>query len=310
MFSVSVCCRGLIFTSPFPWRIGIVGFMAFPELLKGEAEEMENALKRLSEDPFFQVHELGPMSRELWVKACKIFNGKTLVRCLQPDILGQRLDIGSRSRSERRKAVNYIISEMEKAAELGLKTIAICGGSDPGPDRREEAFRNTLDSLRRICRSAAKMKLNVAFEAFDREYDRRLLTGPAEETAALLREVRQSYKNIGLLWDLSHAPMLQETPQVLERVKDVLVHIHIGCAKRVNKGLIDSHPVFYTPGAVNGVEEVAELLKVLYKIGYSGAVSFEVKPEPQQTSLEIINTAKGVLITAYYRALESILGII
>ncbi|RLI24366.1 hypothetical protein DRO57_06945, partial [Candidatus Bathyarchaeota archaeon] len=97
-------------------------------------------------------------------------------------------------------------------------------------------------------------------------------------------------------------------PSVLEEVNDVLVHIHIGCAKKVDDGFLDSHPGFYTPGAVNGIDEVAELLKTLYRIGYTGAVSFEVKPEPTQTSLEIVNTAKGVLVTAYYKALESILS--
>ena len=308
MFSVSTCRKNVLFTTPFPWPIGVVGFMAFPELTTGSNEEKEKALKILAGDPFFCVHELGPLDDEMWAKAKEMFKGKTLVRSLQPDILGQKLDIGSTDRSERRKAVKYITGEIEKAAKLGLKTVAICSGPDPGPAKRDEAVRNTLDSLRTICRTAAKLGLKVVLEVFDRDYDKRLLMGPTKEAVETLRTLRADYGNIGLLWDLSHAPMLNETPSVLEEVSDLLVHIHIGCAKKIDDGFLDSHPGFYTPGAVNGIDEVAELLETLYKIGYTGAVSFEVKPEPTQTSLEIVNTAKGVLVTAYYKAVESILS--
>lgn len=308
MFSVSVRRKNMLLTAQFPWPVGLVGFMAFPELMTGSKEEKERALRALAEDPFFHIHELGPLEDELWAEAKKMLDGKTVVRCLQPDILGQKLDIGSTDRSERRKAVKYVTDEIEKAAKLGLKAVAMCSGPDPGPAGRDEAVRNTLDSLRTICRSAAKHNLKVVFELFDRDYDRRLLMGPTKEAVDILRTLKAEYGNIGLLWDLSHAPMLHESPSVLEGVVDLLAHIHIGCAKKTDKGFLDSHPGFYTPGAVNGVDDVAELLKTLYRIGYTGAVSFEVKPEPTQTSLEIVNTAKGVLVTAYYKALESILS--
>jgi sugar phosphate isomerase/epimerase len=106
---------------------------------------------------------------------------------------------------------------------------------------------------------------------------------------------------------LSHAPLLNEKPSDLSAARECLLHVHIGCAKRLPDGrLVDAHPGFYRPGAVNGVEEVAELLKVLLDIGYRGAVSFEVKPEEGQGWREPVEAAKSVLYTAFAKVVESV----
>jgi hydroxypyruvate isomerase len=55
---------------------------------------------------------------------------------------------------------------------------------------------------------------------------------------------------------------------------------------------------------VNSEPDLARLLQVLLEIGYEGMVGFEVKPEPDQTSEEIVATAKGVLIGAYQRVVS------
>jgi hypothetical protein len=68
---------------------------------------------------------------------------------------------------------------------------------------------------------------------------------------------------------------------------------------------VDWHPGFYRPGAVNGVEEVRELLRVLLELGYRGAIGFEVKPEEGQHWLEPVMSAKGVLYTAFSQLAES-----
>jgi sugar phosphate isomerase/epimerase len=103
------------------------------------------------------------------------------------------------------------------------------------------------------------------------------------------------------MWDLSHAPMLGESPEDLRRAKGFLAHIHVGCSKKTDGTYVDSHPGFYVKGAVNSEDDVARLLQVLLEINYDGMIGFEVKPEPQQTSEEIVNTAKGVLTSAYQK---------
>ena len=80
--------------------------------------------------------------------------------------------------------------------------------------------------------------------------------------------------------------------------------IHIGCSKKVGEKLYDWHPGFYRPGAINDERDVARLLRVLLDIGYTGAVSFEVKPEEGQLPMEVVYTAKSVLERAFQIVLE------
>ena len=102
--------------------------------------------------------------------------------------------------------------------------------------------------------------------------------------------------------------MLGERPDDLRRAAPYLAHIHVGCTKRMPSGeLRDWHPGFYRPGALNGVEEVMELIRVLNEVGYEYAVGFEVKPEEGQEWLEVVNAAKGVLYTAFARYVYELL---
>jgi sugar phosphate isomerase/epimerase len=151
---------------------------------------------------------------------------------------------------------------------------------------------------------AEKYKTFVLLETFDRSYDKKLLIGPIEEGKKIIEEVRKSHKNIGLLWDLSHAPMLNESPSILLKYGEVVSHIHVGCTKRVSETMKDWHPSFYRGGAINDVNSVIELLEALNKINYRGALSFEVKPEEGQHPQEAINVSKGILVTAFLKYLE------
>ncbi len=159
-----------------------------------------------------------------------------------------------------------------------------------------------------MCEYAHDKKVRVALETFDRDFDKRLLIGPLDEAIEVVTKVKARCDNIGLMWDLSHAPLLGETPKDLKRAASLLEHIHIGCAKKSNGTYLDSHPVFYTKGAVNSESDVEMLLNMLLSINYRGMVGFEVKPESYQTSEEIIATSKGVLLGAYQRVVTSSLS--
>ncbi len=298
MFSVDLKVKGLLFSSRFPWKVGIVSFMAYPEMMAGKGDVVGN-IKTLAEDPFFDGVEVCRLTEEQWREIKKFMDGKIVARGMQPDILTRKINLNSSESNIRSEAVNLVKREVERAASMGINRLAVCSGPDPGSERRGEEKELLIDSLSDICGYASKRGIEIFLEAFDRDWDKKLLIGPLSEAADVVRKVRKEHDNISLMWDLSHAPMLDEKPWMLEEVKDVLGHIHIGCAKKVGDRYIDSHPVFYTAGAVNGIGEVAELLRTLLKIDYKGMVSFEVKPEDDQTAEGIIATAKGVLISAY-----------
>jgi sugar phosphate isomerase/epimerase len=61
--------------------------------------------------------------------------------------------------------------------------------------------------------------------------DKRALIGPAESALAIARAVRRDCPNFGLMVDLSHIPLLGESPkEALVPVREHLMHIHIGNA--------------------------------------------------------------------------------
>ncbi|RLF18957.1 MAG: sugar phosphate isomerase/epimerase [Thermoprotei archaeon] len=305
-FMITLKKKGEELYLKFPWKVGIVLFMAFPETTKGE--NVEDAIKHIASDPFFDLIEIPPYKEEVLKQIVNLAHeeGLDVALALQPEILSKGLDIASLEENKRANALKVLKDMIELAHRVSISSVALCTSKDPGPENREKALSLLRESLKELCKIAANHNIKLILEVFDRDYDRKLLLGPTREAIDVIRDVREEYENIGLLWDLSHAPMLNETPQILKECADILYHIHIGCAKKVDEGFKDTHPGFYVAGAVNGVEEVAELLQVLHEIGYRGAVSFEVKPEEGQSSLEVVNCAKGVLLHAASLAFKRI----
>jgi hypothetical protein len=52
---------------------------------------------------------------------------------------------------------------------------------------------------------------------------------------------------------------------------------------------------------------VAALLQTLFEIRYGGIVAFEVKPEEQQTSQQVLDTSKGTLMSAFQEMISKTL---
>jgi sugar phosphate isomerase/epimerase len=306
-FAITLRRKGIPLVAEFPWKISIVGAMAYPRMAQGGSAATEDLLKIL-QDSFFDAVEVPAIEFPNWNQVLQQLGETTLVRSLQSYIITNGLDFSSSDSAKRQEAIGKIRNEIDSAAYHGMKMVGICSGPDVGAAERRKAKENLVQSLIEICQHGFQRNVMVALETFDREWDKKLLVGPLDEAAEIVAEVRKKCPNIGLMWDLSHAPMLNETPAVLKRWPSLLKHIHVGCAKRIDGKYLDTHPGFNTNGAVNSEEDVASLLKVLLDIDYQGMVGFEVKPEPQQTSETIVTTAKGVLAGAYQRVLTESLG--
>jgi len=298
VFSLDIKVRHLPITVRFPWKIGIVSFMACPSLMRGEGD-VAGELLRIADDPFFDAVEICAVTGDQWGKVKGDVSRLAVGRGFQPDILSGKINLNSLDDSERKQAVEKLKEEIRKLGERGIKVVAVCSGPDPGERQRRAATQRLVDSLNELCEEALRLGVTVLLEAFDRIYDKKLLIGPIDEAAEVIRAVRKNHENIGLMWDLSHAPMLSENPSDLRRARDVLSHVHIGCAMKKGKTMLDTHPVFHSDGAVNTERDVAELLKVLLDVGYSAVVSFEVKPGEGQTTEEAIEMSKKVLKDAF-----------
>jgi sugar phosphate isomerase/epimerase len=294
--------------------LSIVHFMAFPETIGGEGPIVETVSK-IAEDPFFSGIEIG------WIKDPKT---RAVTRAVldhshikvgygaQPSLLLQGLNLNSLDDAERKKAVDQLKANVDEAAEIGARRVGFLSGKDPGGADRPAALEALVKSVKEVCAYAQDRGIALTCETFDREIDKKCLIGPSDYAAEFARVVREDYPDFGLMYDLSHQPLLfEEAEPALTLLKDVLVHTHIGnCVVDPDTpGYGDLHPRFGWPGGCNDVDELVEFLRALFKIGYLAEgeeerpwVGFEVKPQTaEETSEQIIAGTKRVWQEAWSR---------
>jgi len=291
-------------------RLGIVHCMAFPSA-GGDTRVLMDSMRRIALDPFFQsieiTHIADPDLRKQ-VKQMLALAKVSVGFAAQPLVLGGGLNINSLDEDVRARSVASLKGFLDEAKEMGAETFEILSGKDPGPESRGRAVQALVDSLKELCQYSREIGgPTIVAEVFDCEIDKCALLGPAAMAARVGGEVASSYNNFGLLVDLSHIPLLGESPaQALQPVKDYLHQVHLGNAV-VEKGMPghgDQHPAFGTPGGVNDVPELAEFLKELFNIGFLGGersplVGFEIKPMEGQDPELVIANAKRVFNQAW-----------
>jgi sugar phosphate isomerase/epimerase len=294
-------------------KVGLIHFMAFPQVMRGEGPILET-LQKIAEDDFFTAVEVS------WIKDAKVrekakklleMSHLTVAYGAQPRLLINNLNLNSFNEEERKMAVREIKAGVDEAYEIGAKSLAFLSGKDPGEEGREQALKLLISSIKEICDYAkSKGNLKITLEIFDRDIDKKCLIGPANEARKLAAEIRKEFDNFGLMVDLSHLPLLNETPaQAIMPIKDYLVHAHMGnCIMRDKEhpGYGDQHPRFGIAGGENDTEELVVFLRTLLKIGFLNdknppIVSFEVKPLAGETSEVVIANAKRVLKEAWAR---------
>ena len=294
-------------------KVGLIHFMAYPQVMKGEGPILET-LQKIAEDDFFTAVEVS------WIKDAKVrqkakklleVSHLTVAYGAQPRLLVKKLNLNSLDEVERKEAVNEVKAGIDEAYEIGAKALTFLSGTDPGSQEREQAIKLFISSAKEICAYAkSKGDLGITLEVFDQEIDKKCLIGPTKDARRVAEEVRKEFDNFGLMVDLSHLPLLGETPaQAIMPVKDYLVHAHMGnCIMRDKEhpGYGDQHPRFGIKGGENDVKELTEYLKVLLDIGFLNPqnppmVSFEVKPLADESSEVVIANAKRVLREAWAR---------
>lgn len=300
-----------------PWsdyfRLGIVHFMAYPEVGSDESR-MLPTIAAVAADADFEVVELkgvsDPSLRREIRRLCESAH-LSVAYGAQPTVLGRRLNPNSLDEAERLHALQVLKQAVDEAVEMGAQGFALLSGIDPGEERRALACQALENSLVELCRYAdEKASLPVVLEVFDRSIEKNALVGPTALAAEIASRVRQQVENFGLMVDLSHLPLLNETAaEALTAAADYLVHAHIGnCVMRDPKHAAygDYHPRFGIAGGENDVPELAEYLRWLFRVGYLGGsgserpiVSFEVKPMPGEKSEAVIAGAKRTLAAAW-----------
>jgi sugar phosphate isomerase/epimerase len=291
-------------------KMGIVHFMAFPELGSGRGP-WEETVKHIAVDPFFSAieitHIVDEEQRRRVRDMCRLAQLEIGFGA-QPAILGQGLDLNSLDKNRRQQAVAKLKELLDEACFMGATSFAVMSGKDPGRDRRPEAIQALALSLGELCAYSAEQNgPKVIAEVFDFDVDKCCLIGPAPLARELAEAVCREHDNFGLLVDLSHIPLCRESPkQALEPVKEFLAAAHLGNAV-LDQALPcygDYHPIFGTPGSANDIPETVDFLRTLVEIGFLDGqkrpmVSFEIKPMEGQDPLLVIANAKRVMQQAW-----------
>jgi sugar phosphate isomerase/epimerase len=294
--------------------MSIVHFMAFPQCMGGEGPIVETVSK-IAEDPFFGGIEVGWIRDPAVRAATRAVLDAAHIKVgygAQSALLVQKLNLNSLDQAERGRAVDQLKRSVDEAAELGAARVAFLSGRDPGDADRPAALEALIRSTLDVCAYARDRGIALTCEVFDRDIDKKCLIGPSSYAAEYARAVRADYPGFGLMYDLSHRPLLFEDAEAaLTEVKDVLVHIHVGNAvvDSGKPGYGDLHPRFGWPGGANDVPELVDFLRGLFKIGYLAAgearpwVGFEIKPQAAgETSELVIAGTKRVWQQAWSRA--------
>ena len=297
--------------------MSIVHFMAFPSVMSGTGPIAES-ISKIAEDPFFGAIEitsvLDPKEREAVRNVIDASNIKVGFGS-QPLILRGGLNLNSLDDPEREAAVKALKAYIDEAAELGAKRFAFLSGRDPGDNDRSAALEALIHSTKELCAYGMEKGMAITCETFDRLIDKKALIGPAELACEYAAAVRPEYPNFGLMYDLSHQPLLfEESQKALKLLAPYLVHIHVGnCVlDKDTAGYGDSHPRFGWPGGCNGVDELAQFITGLLDSGYLGHhsddqpwVAFEVKPQSEkETSAQIVAGSKRIWQEAWRRTMR------
>ncbi|MFH1084169.1 MAG: TIM barrel protein [Chloroflexota bacterium] len=278
--------------------LSIVHFMIYPEVMGGSGPVAET-LTKLAVDDFLggvEITAIKDAQERAKVRAISAQSGLKLGFGAQPVLLMGKLSLNDLDAAGRQRAVAAIKACMDEAAEMGCQRLAVLTGPDPGDAQRERALDYLADSVKTLCAHGRERGVGLTIETFDRDVDKKSLLGPSDLSAQFARRIRADYPEFGLMYDLSHMPLLNETALgALTTLKDYLVHIHVGnCVKIPGKpGYGDLHPRFGYPNSENDVPELTEFLGTLFKIGYLSAegapgarpwVGIEVKPQGDETS--------------------------
>jgi sugar phosphate isomerase/epimerase len=302
-------------------HIGIVHFMAFPHAARDPKVALET-VSEIANDEFFQVIELTHIPDDQVRKQIrKVLEDAHMEVgfAAQPILLWNKLNPCSLDDNERSKAVDALKEAVDEAYQLGAVIMGMLSGPYPGDEHKSVAMEKLVESIVSVCQYAqekapsGRKPLTITLESFDRDVDRKCLIGPSTDAAEVAERVKERVDNFGICIDLSHLPLLNETPEdCMANLGEHLIHVHVGnCVKQPSHPLYgDQHPPFGVEGGENDVEELRVFIEALIYSGYLRRsvptklpwLTFEIKPLPDQDIKTVLAATKRVFYEAWSKS--------
>lgn len=290
------------------FKVGLIHFMAWPEVMKGSGPVAQTLMNILT-DEYFDAVEISWIQDDQErrrVRDLLAQSHMTVCYGAQPRLLTTGLNPNDLSEPGRRAAEQTLLAAIDEADYLGAGGIAFLSG--PWQEKtREQSYAQLIKTTKNLCAYAQQKGMKVELEVFDYDIDKKALIGPAPYAAQFAAEIRNQYDNFGLIVDLSHLPLTYEEPSfALRTLSPYITHLHIGNAvtKKGAPAYGDAHPRFGFPNSANDVEQTLAFLRACRDEGLMNAqeplvLSFEVKPWDNEESAIVVANAKRVLNRAW-----------
>ena len=200
----------------------------------------------------------------------------------------------------RENAFVCMCRHIDYAAEAGSPLVVVTGCADQGPERREELVKRYAEYFLKVCAYAKQYNIRILIEPIERHRLKRLLWGPTKECAAFIRDMRaQGADNGGLMMDIAHLPLMEETvDQAIADYGEIgFEHVHVGDAVLDESSPFYGHthpPLGVRCGTFSQTDLEEQFVK-LFECGFipkqagekRASLSLEVRPYPgvsQRTS--------------------------
>lgn len=308
-----------MFFKDYQTDVGIVSFMAYPEITKDE-QTVEEKIKKIVTDDFFSFIEIAHINdKEIRNKVKKIleianirigFDAHTM-------ILQNSLSINDRDNDKRQKTIQILKELIDEAYYMNSEGFTLLSGFKPDINDMENELVLAVDSVKELCsysitksKELNKKPIDIIVETFDdKEYAKNRLIGPTKMAVEFAKKIRADFENFGLILDLSHLPILgEDSNQSLIQAREFIKHIHIGNCIIKNKShpaYGDNHPRFCIDGGENDIDVLAYFIKSLIGIGYfkkpGNTLIIEVKPLQDEDSDLVVAGSKRALLAAISR---------
>lgn len=210
-----------------------------------------------------------------------------------------KIPLCTTSPTERAQILMLAKDQVDAAYAAGSVWFMQSVGADPGQENRSRAFDALGEYIYELSRyMTSKGSMAFLVELMDRNVHKRSLCGPTGETIEFLRNLKERVPNVGVVADMGHIPLMEETfLQVFTSTSEFLRHVHLGnCILKDRSHPLwgAMHPPIGLEGGEIDVPELAEVLRILLNIGYlnreeRGTLSLEIRPFPGMTPEETLD---------------------
>ena len=294
---------------------GVVHPLVYFECRAGEGPIMET-LPVIVNDVDFGAIEISPIKDPTIRQQARDLLASSQIQVVHLPILPiivEDLGIADADPDRRAAAMTRLKDLLDEAIFFDAPLAMITGPRDT-PDR-EAATARLIEDIQELCDYAAAQSkdrlLHITFENFDRDIEKKRLIGPTTETVAMADAVDRP--NFGLTLDLSHLPLLGETPaHAIQTAARHLIHAHIGnCVSDHPDSPLygDFHPRFGHPLGHNDLPDVVEFIQQLdaidywkrtrERLGITPILSMELRAFPDESPEAILANGKRTFRRAW-----------